>query len=208
MTKQKPNSFLHQYDRAFMDSQNVIIIGKKAYRSWRDICLRVQRGEVDTIYNGSPVVIGMHEGSSASGYERIGYEEYNERFQVDRHRYQIDLVRYQIDLEKDIDLKQIDRTLEFYNSPFVVFDIDHSGYVFTSSWMRKTDYAFKLETKANERFLKKSTEIASQIRNVTNIPIIIISYLEDIHHDASDWSDRVVLFQEGRFTNRLDLYLF
>ena len=29
MTKQKPNSFLHQYDRAFMDSKNVIIIGKK-----------------------------------------------------------------------------------------------------------------------------------------------------------------------------------
>ena len=24
--------------------------------------MRVQRGEVDTIYNGSPVVIGMHEG--------------------------------------------------------------------------------------------------------------------------------------------------
>lgn len=203
----QPNNVIYQYDRAFMDSKNVIIIGKKGYRFWRDMSLRIQRGEFDKIYNGYPVIINM-DNNLASNNENIGAKKYSERFQVDRHRYTISLVRYKMDLEEEIDLRQIRLTLEIYKSPFLVFDIQQSGDLFNSNWMLKTDFAFRLDNEKNERFLKISTEIASKIRHATNIPIIIISYLEDIPDKVKDWSDKILLFQEGRLTDRLDLYRF
>ena len=202
---EKTNSSLSQYDRAFSDAKNFFIYGKTSHNLWKDIAMRLSRGEIDTQYNGLPLYFKV--GNKENEFYDNKYDKREVRVSIDAHEYTLPYLHYKWTPQVNFDLYGLRTWLQEYNVPFIIItfcNTYNSSCVFRSIGC---DLLRKKYEGHEQNEITKTVEIAKRIRSVTSTPIIIPACFRTSFKTIETWAERTLLYHNGRLTSRYNLYL-
>ena len=198
MKKQVNYNILSEYCADLKNVKNILLIGREVYRSWRDICFRLVKGEIGKGRTGRPIIIDVvsesnFENACSDGDLKI-FEKIAVAYGLDTYSYKFVLWRYRISSGfQDYDNSSKDLTNEL-KAPFVILRHDTFG----------THYFGKDEF---DPCYREKIQVANTIRGYFgNMPIILTADTDQLPYEVFEWADKVFICQKLRLTSRLDLY--